>query len=145
MNPSRRARRILPAILAAGIVCAAAGASAQEVHKLVDPTGHVTFSDRPDETGAVQAAPESEPTRPSRRIAGISSPRAAAMVDTSEAARRLHQARLRRDRGIEPQPGEQTAGVPNGRYWQRQEKLRREVDMAQRRHQETIQPKLSSR
>ena len=34
-------------------------------------------------------------------------------------------------------PGEQTAGVPNHRYWQRQEKLRRAVEQAQRRANET--------
>jgi len=137
MSPSRRARRTLPAILAAAILCVAADASAQELYKLVDTAGKITFSDRPDETGVLQPAPEPELVRVPKRIAGISSPRAAVLVNANEAARRLRQAQLKRDQGIEPMPREHTAGVPNNRYWQRQEKLRIEVEQAQRRSNAT--------
>lgn len=146
MTPLRRVLETMPAILAAAILCATASAAAQELHKLVDATGHVTFSDRPDETGALQAAPEPESPRVPKRIAGISSPRAAALVDTKEAARRLRQAQSARSQGEAPLPGERTKdGTMSERYWRRQAKLRLAVDQAQRRLQETTQPKLSAR
>ena len=147
MNPRRCARRTLPTLLAAAMLCGAAGAAAQEVHKLVDATGSITFSDRPDETGALQAAPEA-PRRPNR-IAGISSPRAAALVDAKEAARRLGQAQLARTHGMEPLPGERAqhakSGVMSERYWHRQEKLRLLVEQAQRRANETSRPQVAAR
>ena len=149
MNPRRCARRTLPAILAAAMLCAAAGASAQELYKLVDATGHVTFADRPDAALVPQAASEPEPARLPKRIAGISSPRAAAIVDAKEAARRLQQAQLTRSRGIEPLPGEKAQhakeGVLSERYWRRQEKLRLLVEQAQRRANETARPQVAAR
>jgi len=58
-------------------------------------------------------------------------------VNASEAKRRLAQAEHHRSMGIEPQPGEFTRGPQgisvNYRYWKRQEKLRVEVEHAQRR------------
>jgi hypothetical protein len=145
MNPRRHAHATLTAILAAAILCAATGASAQKVYKMVDAGERVTFTDQPGLSPELELAPEPETLRQPKRIAGISSPRAAAAVDASESARRLRQAQLKRFEGMEPMPGELTSGVPNNRYWQRQEKLRRLVEMAQRRQQETTQPKLSSR
>jgi len=71
----------MPAILAAALLCAATGASAQDLYKRVDATGHVMFTDRPSETPELQAAPEAESPRLPKRIAGTSSPRAAAIVD----------------------------------------------------------------
>jgi len=63
------------------------------------------------------------------------------MVDASEAARRLGQARLEREQGAQALTGEQArgtnAGAVNHRYWLRQEKLRRMVEQALRRSNET--------
>jgi hypothetical protein len=64
------------------------------------------------------------------------------MVNANEARRRLAQAELKRSLGAEPLPGEFTR-TPRGlavnyRYWQRQEKLRMEVDQAQRRVNVTV-------
>jgi len=149
MNPRHHARSTMPAILAAAILCAATGASAQEVHKLVDGTGHVMFTDRPSETPELQVATEPESPRVPKRIAGISSARAAALVDTKEAARRLRQAQTTRSEGIEPLPGEKAQhakdGVVSERYLRRQEKLRLLVEQAQRRANETSQPQVAAR
>lgn len=148
MNPRRCARRTLPTVLAVAILCAASGASAQELYKLVDETGHVTFADRPDAALAPQAA-EPETPRLQKRIAGISSPRAAAIVDAKEAARRLRQAQMTRSEGIEPLPGEKAQhardGVVSERYLRRQEKLRLLVEQAQRRANETSRPQVAAR
>ena len=148
MNPRRCARRTLPAILAAAMLCAASGASAQELYKLVDEIGHVTFADRPDAALAPQAAEPETPRLP-KRIAGISSPRAAAIVDAKEAARRLRQAQMTRSEGIEPLPGEKAQhakdGVISERYLRRQEKLRLLVEQAQRRANETSRPQVAAR
>jgi len=77
------------------------------------------------------------------------SPRQAAAIDANEAARRLSQARLQREQGAQPLPGElargNEAGVVNHRYWQRQEKLRRVVEQAQLRYNETRPPQLARR
>lgn len=64
------------------------------------------------------------------------SPRSS-LVNANEAKRRLAQAELKRSLGAEPRPGE-FKRTPQGihvnyRYWQRQEKLRVEVELAQRR------------
>lgn len=149
MNPRRCARRNLTAILAAAIPCAATGASAQEMYKLVDATGQVMFTDRPSETPELQVATEPESPRVPKRIAGISSPRAAALVDAKEAARRLRQAQMTRSEGIEPLPGEKAQhardGVVSERYLRRQEKLRLLVEQAQRRANETSRPQVAAR
>jgi hypothetical protein len=115
MKTRRDVRNTAQGICAAAFVCAAAGASAQTVSTL-------------DVTSALA------------RGSAISS-RSAAMVDASEAARRLGQARLEREQGAQALPGEHAqgtnAGAVNHRYWQRQEKLRRMVEQALRRSNET--------
>jgi len=149
MNPRRHPRASMPAILVAAILCTAPGASAQEMHKLVDATGHVMFTDRPSETPELQPAPTPSATRLPKRIAGTSSPRAAAIVDAKEAARRLRQAQLVRDQGMEPLPGERAqhvkTGVVSERYLRRQEKLQLLVEQAQRRANETTRQQVVQR
>jgi len=149
MNPRRQARSIRQAILAATFFCAATGACAQEVYKMVDAAGRVVFTDQPGLAPELQLAPEPDASRVPKRIAGISSPRAAAIVDAKEAARRLQQAQLTRSRGIEPLPGEKAQhakdGVVSERYLRRQEKLRLLVEQAQRRANETSRPQVAAR
>lgn len=115
MNSRRHVRNTVQGICAAAIVCAAAGASAQTVSAW-------------DVASALA------------RGSAISS-RSAAMVDASEAARRLGQARSEREQGAQALPGEQAqganAGAVNHRYWQRQDKLRRMVERALQRSNET--------
>lgn len=122
-HPFNSARRSCVALL----LCATTGASAQAIYKHVDELGRVSFSDRPE----VPAPP---------RKAGMSA-RDAARVDTAEAARRLADARLVRALGEGPQPGEHAAGAGRGevnhRYWIRQETLRRDVELALVRWNET--------
>lgn len=76
-------------------------------------------------------APAAEPRR--RALPS----RGSALVNTNEAKRRLAQTERKRRLGKEPLGGEITQG-PGGtmvsyRYWQRQEKLRIEVERAQHR------------
>jgi len=115
MKTRSHVRHTAQGICAAAFVCAAAGASAQTVSAL-------------DVASALAHG-------------SVISSRSAAMVDASEAARRLGQARLEREQGAQALPGEQAqgtnAGVVNHRYWQRQEKLRRMVEQALRRSNET--------
>jgi len=119
MNPC-----LAPSVIALLLLCAAGTVSAQEVFKDVDEAGRTTFSDQPP------------PVRKS-----FIAPRRGGKVDVSEAARRLQQAQLARMQGLEPRPGEfvRASGTRtlNYRYWQRQEKLRRDVEQAQRRSQDT--------
>lgn len=109
------------------LLCATTGASAQTIYKHVDELGRVSFSDRPE----IAASP---------RKAGMSA-RNAARVDTAEAARRLADARLQRAQGEGARPGEHDAGAGigavNNRYWIRQETLRRDVELALVRWNET--------
>lgn len=107
------------------------------------------FTDRPSETPELQLAPEPDSPRVWKRIAGISSPRAAAIVNAKEATRRLRQAQLTRDQGAEPLAGEKAQhardGVVSARYLRRQEKLRVLVEQAQRRADETARPQVAAR
>ena len=136
------------AAIAAALLCAATGAPAQlAVYKTLDPEVHVTHIDRTEaapsapENSSEADAPAAAPRRhfvPSRR---------ATLVNASEAKRRLAQAELKRKLGEEPHSGErvQVAGAfaVNYRYWQRQEKLRIEVEQAQRRVNFTQRPLLT--
>ena len=136
----RRVRKIACRICAAALLSAAAGVSAQTVHKQVDPAGRITYSDQSD------AAPSPRKARPAY---SVMSARHAATVDANEAARRLAQARLKREQGAQPLPGELARGadadVVNHRYWQRQEKLRTVVEQAQLRYNETRRLQLARR
>jgi hypothetical protein len=69
--------------------------------------------------------------------------RRGALVNAAEAERRLAQAQLRRQRGLEPLAGESSGGNVNYRYWKRQEKLRHEVEQAQRRLNHVQRPQLA--
>jgi hypothetical protein len=100
-----RMKFVLP-ILAAALLCAAASASAQTVLKK-----------------------QGDGTRRYVHTTWQS----AASADANEASRRLAAARLARERGVQPLARETAQGAPNHRYWQRQEKLRLDVEEARRR------------
>lgn len=116
-------------VCAAALMFSAVGVSAQEIQKLVDADGKVTYTNVPDASVA----------QPVRK-AGMSA-RRAALVDDSESSRRLVDARLQREQGSGPQPGEHSGGAGigplNDRYWKRQELLRRDVELALARSNET--------
>lgn len=140
----RRVRNIAWRICAAAaLLCAAAGVPAQTVHKQVDATGRITYSDRPDMTPSPPAA-----TAPALDVAtalasnSAMSSRGAAVIDAKEAARTLGQAQQERKQGAQRPPGEQPhaadAGVANQRHLKRQEKLRHLHEQAQRRSSEIV-------
>lgn len=116
--------------------------SAQTVHKEVDAAGRVAFTDRAGTTAHAQTVTVSalDVAHALASSSAISS-RPAATIDANEAARRLGQAQLEREQGALPRPGEQArgtgAGVVNHRFWWRQEKLRRLVEQALHRSNET--------
>jgi len=155
MNPRRhRVRNIVWRICAAVLLCAAPGALAQTVYRQVDAAGHTTFTDRPGpEPSLLAAAGPAADTAVDVASALASDSamfsRRAARIDAVEAARRLRQAQLEREQGAQPLPGEQAqgagAGLVNDRYRQRQEKLRRAVEHAQRRLNETRRSHRASR
>jgi hypothetical protein len=125
-------------ICAALFLCAAADVSAQDVYKHVDAAGRTIYADQPgamppQRTATISALDVSSALAGNTAI----SSRTAATIDGNEAARRLEKAQLERTQGAEPLPGEQDrsagASVVKHRYWQRQEKLRRVVEQAQRR------------
>jgi hypothetical protein len=151
MNPRRRLRSVSSILLALALLCAAAGTPAQTtIYKQVDLAGRVMFTDRPDSSLPAQSVtgPALEAPRPPVRAVLMTSQRSAT-INSNEAARRLAQAQLMRSEGADPLPGEQTqgsaAGVPNQRYWQRQEKLRVLVEHAQQRANEARLPLLAQR
>lgn len=150
MNPRRLLRTIASSVCAFALLFAATGTPAQTtIYKQVDLAGRITFTDRPDPSLPAQSmASPLEAPKPPAGIALMASQRSAA-IDLKEAARRLAQAQLARSEGADPLPAERThgpgAGVPNQRYWQRQEKLRVLVEQAQQRVNETRQPLLAQR
>jgi hypothetical protein len=127
-------------LLAAVLLLAAAGATAQAVNTKVDLEGHPSVSDRAETTTTKEA---DAPAPPVRRLR-IPSQRAAA-INVKEAERRLALAQHKRQEGLEPLPGELNpeTGQPNFRYWKRQEKLRQDVEVAQRRVIATRQPRVA--
>ena len=142
MNPLRYLRSIASNLCALALLCAATGAPAQTIYKQVDLAGKVTFTDRPDINLPAQAManPALEAPKPAPRV-GLMTSRRSASIDANEAGRRLAQAQLKRSGGADLLPGEWThssgEGVPNQRYWQRQDRLRVQVERAQQRSNET--------
>jgi hypothetical protein len=125
-------------ICLAVFLCAATEVFAQPVYKHVDTAGRTIYADQPDavpphRTTSISALDVSNALASNTAI----SSRTSATIDGNEAARRLEKALLERTQGAEPLPGEQDrsagTGVVKHRYWQRQEKLRRMVEEAQRR------------
>ena len=124
--------------VAVAFLWAASGASAQlAVYKAADPAGQPAHTDGADApVKPLEAA--TDPENPASQLKRRALPsRNSAMVNANEAKRRLAQAELKRSLGKEPMPGETTRGpegvAVNSRYWQRQDKLRAEVDQALRR------------
>ena len=125
-------------LLGAVLLLATAGAWAQAINTKVNPEGHPSNGAESTMTKEANA-----PAPPVRRLR-IPSQRAAA-INVMEAERRLSQAQLKRQQGQEPLPAELNpeTGQPTLRYWKRQEKLRRDVEVAQRRVIATRQPRLA--
>jgi hypothetical protein len=120
------------------LLCIAAGASAQAIHKEIDAAGRVTYTDQPDTTPTWHLAtiPAVDVANALAGNSAISS-RFAAIIDVDEAARRLRQALLGRSLGAERLPGERAHGADaaaaNHRYRARQEGLQLEVERAMQR------------
>lgn len=113
------------------MLCAASGLCAQGLYKQVDAAGQVTFSDTPG--GSSAPAPAAAPRRVRYGSMSVQDARA---VDASEAARRLSKAQRERRQGAVASRAEQRgpdATTVGYAYWQRQEKLRQNVEHAQRR------------
>ncbi len=144
----RRIRMVAMTIWAAAFLCAATGVPAQTLHRQTDVEKRITFGDRADATPSPPAETVAAPEATRVRKSAIS-PRRAAMIEANEAQRVLRQARLARERGAEPLPGERVrgagAGAVNHRYWRRQEKLRRDVEEVLRRSNETSRTLHASR
>ena len=136
-------------VCAAALFWAASGAWAQlAVYKSVDP-GQATYAEGPGAPSSPQeATADPESAAPQVKKRALPS-RNSAMVNANEARRRLAQAELKRSQGTEPLPGETTRGpdgvAVNSRYWERQVKLRMEVESALRRVNATQRPPLAHR
>jgi len=150
MTPRRYLRNIASKLCALALLCAATGAPAQTIYKQVDLAGRVTFTDRPDINLPAQAMtnPALEAPKPPARV-GLMTSRRSASIDVNEAGLRLARAQLKRSGGADLLPGDLThgsgEGVPNQRYWQRQDKLRVQVEKAQQRSNETRMALLAQR
>lgn len=146
MSSRRSAGNTACNICATALLCTASGVSAQTVYKLVDDAGRITYTDQPDTTLSPQSTVSAADVRSALAGNSAISSRPAATINANEAARRLGQAQLLRDRGTAPLPGERVKGAGpgavNDRYWRRQEKLRLAVEDAQRRVDETHRPRL---
>lgn len=118
------------------LLCAATGLGAQTtIHKQVDAAGRVSFSDL--------AEPAPAPAAPARTRYGSMTVQQAGSVDASEAARRLDQTQRERLEGSQPTRAEQRgtgSGTVSHAYWRRQEKLRQNVEQAQRRSNDVRRP-----
>jgi hypothetical protein len=139
MRPHRgRVRNIVRIACAVALLYAGASASAQAIYKEIDAAGRVTYSDQPDTTPSWHLAtvPSLDVANALARNTAISS-RFVAVIDASEAARRLGQALAERTSGAQRLPGERANGpdaaAASHRYRVRQEDLQREVELALRR------------
>lgn len=121
-----RDRKPVWKICAAALLCAAAGVQAQTFDK---------------EAAAAALAMERTNAWAPRPVI---SPRRGARIDANEAGRRLALAKLQREQGTHPLPGEMgrgnDAGMVNHDYWRRQERLRQVAEQALRRYNETRRP-----
>ena len=144
MNPSHCIREITAGACATALLCTAVGASAQQaMYRHLDANGHSVYTDRPELPPPAEVAVE--PDSPSVQGRSTSSRRSYPHVNASEAQRRLVQSQQKRTQGKTPLPGEraQESGALTYAYWRRQEKLRIEVEQAQRRANAVQQPLLA--
>jgi len=132
---SRHRRTLAASLCAAVLLCAAARTPAEGIYKQVDAAGRITYSDQPDPAATPVAAPARKAS--------------SATINAKEATLRLDKARVQREQGSRPLPGEMVKGGGatnvNHRYWRRQEKLRIQVEQAQRRSNETSRLLLAQR
>lgn len=122
------------------LLCGAGLVAAQTIHRQVDAAGHITYSDIAGEPAPASRRPGAAEVRHALDNETAISSRSAAAIDAEEAERRLARSKLQRAEGESPLAGEREPGgsrALNHRYWQRQEKLLRRVDEAQRRVDET--------
>ena len=136
----RRIRTVDSTLCAAAFFCLAGGVSAQAAASEVDANGRNPYSDRVGATPLPVVQSDLQVAVVPARAPRIS-PQRTAVIEANEAARRLKQARLTRDKGAEPLPAERMRGAGadavNYRYWRRQERLRHEVEQALRRSNST--------
>lgn len=135
--------------LATALLFFATGVPAQAIYSKVDAGGHATYSDLPFMAAEPEAesAPAAVAPRTPAGVMRIGS-RRGAIVNANEAERRLALAQLKRRQGNAPLAGERVQGSGtsvNHRYWRRQEKLRLEVEDAQRRANATGPAQLARR
>ena len=132
-------------LLSTALFLAAASASGQTIRAKVDLEGRFIPVESTEPAGGA-AAPEAEKPKP--RVRSLIGAQRAAAVNAAEAERRLAQAQLERQQGMEPLPSELVPGAPGQlsyRYWKRQEKLRLAVEQAQRRWNKTHPQQVSRR
>jgi hypothetical protein len=132
MSACRHTRIFAWKICAAALLCVPAGASAQPVYKQFDTAGHTTYGDRPDPAASTATIPALDVARALARSTAMSS-RGAAIIDANEAARRLNQAEHAQCPERLPDEQARSADVIAAKEVRCQAKLRRAIEQAQRR------------
>jgi hypothetical protein len=143
----------LPAI-AAALALLATAAGAQSVYKYTEPDGRVIYTDNPDR-GNGRARPIEIPASPGAIVPapGLSAPdkklleqadrRAAALdravADIVVAHTELRAAETRREQGIGPIEGERQGHRFRPEYWDRQQALKNDIDLARAKLDDAIE------
>jgi hypothetical protein len=121
-------------------------AAAQGVYKYTDKDGRVVYTDDPNAGGGTARPVEdttttiSSPTGandPERKLLEQAQKRDAALdravSDITAAYGSLREAEVRKEAGVEPVEGERQGRRYRPEYWQRQQALQRDVDVARAR------------
>lgn len=142
-----------PLAIAVALVALAPGAGAQGVYKYTDPGGRVIYTDDPNAGGGT-ARPVEIPVSPgatapaaglsdsARKLLEQANQRAAALdravEDIIAAHAELRAAEARREQRIEPIEGERQGRRFRPEYWDRQQALQRDIEVARAKLNDAI-------
>jgi uncharacterized protein involved in exopolysaccharide biosynthesis len=140
--------RLIAIVLAA----LAPAAAAQGVYRCVDAQGRVGYTDKPAGPNCTLQRIEVPPSSAGGRPPGLSESekklleqadrRAAeldrATADMVSAFEALRAAEARRDQGVQPLEGERQGRRYRPEYWQRQQALKRDVDLARAKLEDAL-------
>jgi hypothetical protein len=143
-----------PLAIATALLVLAPAAGAQGVYKYTDPAGRVIYTDDPNAGGGTArlveipgtpgaATPAAGLSDSEKQLLQQSNRRAAALDravnDIVAAHAELRTAEARREQGIEPIEGERQGRRYRPEYWERQQELRRDIDVARARLNDAIE------
>jgi hypothetical protein len=142
---------MIAVLLAAALLATSVALPAQTVYKYTDKDGRVVYTDNPKAGGGtaqpvedttMSVPPPVATTPEARRFLDQAGKRDAeldrAVTDITAAHAALREAEIRKQSGVEPLEGERQGRRFRPEYWQRQQALQRDIDVARAKLEDAL-------